>query len=234
MASETALTFGVELEFMVTVNYKHHRNQAALWAMTELFMRNLKDLEASLPCAGITAKLSKTTGQGYQSHYPASHKVIPIKKKEWKDHYCFSEDVTVYPNFDEEAELAEENKRAVGLEVSTRVLDFDKQGCPELKTAFAAVRNGGELTNKEIAEEFKPSAHSTAGLHVHVGVKDGLSLETARNAAVLGWLLEPCLFSLCDANRGMNWQHAPIRKNSVLSQCSSTSVQNDMGVPDSL
>ncbi|KAI1653809.1 hypothetical protein F4813DRAFT_246540 [Daldinia decipiens] len=233
MASETALTFGVELEFMVTVNHSYYRNQAALWAMAELFLRNLKNLATSLPCACITAKLNKSKGQGYRSDYPAPHKV-PIEKKEWRDHYCFSEDVTIYPNFKEEMKLEAEKKRAVGLEVSTRALDFDRQGCPELKTAFAALRNGGELTNKDIAEEFKPSTHSTAGLHVHVGVKDGLSLETARQAAVLGWLLEPCLFSLCNADRGMNWHHAPIRKQSMLSRRPSTSGHDDMGVPDSL
>ncbi|KAI0134887.1 hypothetical protein F4814DRAFT_443709 [Daldinia grandis] len=213
MASETALTFSVELGFMVTVNHSHYDNQAALWSMTEVFLQNLESLAVDLPCACITNESSKPTGEDYQYNYPTPDKV-PMENNEWKDHYCLSESVTVLSSGSETAKLAAENKRAVGLELFTRVLDFDKQGCPELRTTFTAISKGGKLRNKEIAEEFKPSTHSKAGLSVHIGVKDGLSLETARQAAVLGWLLEPCLFSLCNDDRGMTWLHAPIRKHS--------------------
>ncbi|KAI1383725.1 uncharacterized protein F4822DRAFT_439996 [Hypoxylon trugodes] len=111
--------------------------------------------------------------------------------------------------------LQAEGKSAVGLEVSTRVLKFDKQGCPEFRAAFTAITKGGHLKNNNVAGIFKPVPTQNAAVHVHIGVENGLDLDTAKKAVALGWLLEPCLFSLCSGDRG-RLTHAPIRKYSVL------------------
>ncbi|KAI1134780.1 hypothetical protein F5Y05DRAFT_421953 [Hypoxylon sp. FL0543] len=209
MASNTALTFGVEVEFIVTINKDHESDKETYEAMADIFLRNLAN---PLPCACIQRKWSKYRGAAIR--YPDGK---PLDKKDWKDHYCFFIDSSVGVNHKQRADLEAEGKVAIGLEVSTRALDFDKQGCPELKDALTAIRDGGQPANLDIANELKPSPHRTAALHVHVGLKSGLDLDTAKRAAVLAWLLEPHLFSLCDHERGMS-SHAPIRKESVLAK----------------
>ncbi|KAI8957179.1 hypothetical protein F5Y11DRAFT_364126 [Daldinia sp. FL1419] len=219
MASEIALTFGVELESVISVSYDRYDNQGVIWTMAEIFMKNLFRLEAPLPCACILDNPSKYNGKGYRYYYDSGHVGKgPIEDKERKNYYCFSENVSVQPAHSELTNLTRGGKQAVGLEVSTRVLDFDRQGCPELKTVITAISDGGRSASEEAIEELKPLPHSTAGLHVHIGVKNGLGLETAKNTVILGWLLEPCLFSLCDENRGNMWSHSPLRKESVLSR----------------
>ncbi|KAI0110622.1 hypothetical protein F4776DRAFT_641792 [Hypoxylon sp. NC0597] len=209
MASHTALTFGVEVEFIITINKDHESDEETYEAMADIFLRNLAN---PLPCACIHRKWSKYRGTGYR--YPDG---LPLDKKDWKNYYCFFGDSSVVVNTKQRAQLEAEGKVAVGLEVSTRALDFDKQGCPEFEAALAAIRDGGPPTNMRISNELRPSHTKTAALHVHIGVKGGLDLDTAKKAAVLGWLLEPSLFSLCDQDRGMA-SHAPIRKESILAK----------------
>ncbi|KAI1413870.1 hypothetical protein F5Y13DRAFT_24500 [Hypoxylon sp. FL1857] len=208
MASETALTFGVEVEFMLTIN-ENHGSSKIYEAVADVFRRNLAD---PLPCACINRKWSKYRGEAYR--YPDGQ---PLAQKDWKSYYCFSGDSSVVANPKQRAQLEAEEKIAVGLEVSTRALDFDKQGCPEFKAAVTAIRDGGSPLDVNIADELRPTPTQTAALHVHIGLRSRLDLDTAKKAAVLGWLLEPNLFSLCGPDRGMA-SHAPIRKESVLAK----------------
>ncbi|KAI2464258.1 hypothetical protein F4781DRAFT_80600 [Annulohypoxylon bovei var. microspora] len=219
MASHQTLTFGVELEFIITTRKEHENNQETYEAMTELFLKNLAN---PLPCACVHGKWSKYRGTAYR--YPDG---IPLDKKDWKNYYCFSGDGSVVIGTKEKAQNDTEKKIAVGLELSTRALKFDKQGCPEFDATFAAIRDGGSLTNTKISDRFEPLPTQSAGLHVHVGIESGLDLETAKKAAILGWLLEPCLFSLCNHDRGMTLTNAPIRKYSLLAQTKFNITESD-------
>ncbi|KAI0880517.1 uncharacterized protein GGS22DRAFT_193095 [Annulohypoxylon maeteangense] len=210
MTSDPALTFGVELEFLVTTRKEHENNQETYEAIAELFLRNLAN---PLPCACVHGKWSKYRGTAYR--YPDG---MPLDKTEWKNYYCISGDGSVVDGTKEKAQRDAEGEIAVGLEISTRALGFDDRGCSEFSATFAAIKDGGSLKNTKIADRFEPQPTQTAGLHVHIGVEDGLDLETAKKAAILGWLLEPCLFSLCNHDRGMTLSNAPIRKYSRLAQ----------------
>ncbi|OTA63276.1 hypothetical protein K449DRAFT_433386 [Hypoxylon sp. EC38] len=178
MASDIALTFGVEVEFIITINENYESDEEVYEAMADIFLRNLTN---PLPCACIHRKWSKYRGTAYR--YPDG---LPLDKKDWKNYYCFFGDSSVVANSKQKAQLEAEGKVAVGLEVSTRALDFDKQGCPEFETALAAIRDGGLPTNVKISNELRPSHTKTAALHVHIGVKSGLDLETAKKVSVLG------------------------------------------------
>ncbi|KAI1086924.1 hypothetical protein F5B19DRAFT_500672 [Rostrohypoxylon terebratum] len=210
MASYPQLTFGVELEFVVTTYKEHMDDKRTLEAIAELFLRNLT---TPLPCACINRKWSKY--KGVANRYPDD---VPLKKIEWKDYYCFSADSSVVPNSKEASQKDAQGKVATGLELSTRVLTFNEQGHSEFDTAVAATKLGGNPKDARISDAFEPSPTRSAGLHVHIGVESGLDLETSKKAAILGWLLEPCLFSLCDHHRGTSPSHGPIRKHSLLAQ----------------
>lgn len=210
MAPYPELTFGVELEFIVSTYKEHMDDKKTLEAIAELFLRNLT---TPLPCACINRKWSKY--KGVANRYPDE---VPLQKIEWKSHYCFSGDSSVVPNSKELSQKDAEEKVAAGLELSTRVLTFNEQGHSEFDAAVAAIKIGGSPKDTKIADKFDPSPTRSAGLHVHIGVESGLDLETAKKAAILGWLLEPCLFSLCNHHRGISPSHGPIRKHSLLAQ----------------
>ncbi|KAI1206103.1 uncharacterized protein F4807DRAFT_470505 [Annulohypoxylon truncatum] len=219
MASYPALTFGVELEFVITTRKEHMNNKETYQAIAELFLRNLTN---PLPCACIYGKWSKYRGTAHR--YPDG---MLLDKADWKNYYCFSGDSSVVIGTKEKAQKDTLGKIAIGLELSTRALNFDDQGCPEFDATFAAIKDGGIPKNTNISDKFEPSPTQTAGLHVHIGVENGLDLETAKKAAILGWLLEPCLFSLCNEDRGMTLSNAPIRKYSILAQ-----TKFDIAEPD--
>ncbi|KAI1451772.1 hypothetical protein F4805DRAFT_72797 [Annulohypoxylon moriforme] len=224
MASFPELTFGVELEFVVTTRKEHENNKETYEAIAELFLRNLA---TPLPCACIHRKWSKYRGAAYR--YPDG---MPLDKTDWKNYYCLSGDSSVVVSTREKKQKDSEGKIAVGLELSTRALKFDEHGYAEFKATFAAIKNGGSLKNTTIADKFEPSPTQTAGLHVHIGVEHGLELEIAQKTAILGWLLEPCLFSLCNHDRGMSLSNAPIRKYSLLAQTKFKTMES--GVPEDI
>ncbi|KAL7629800.1 hypothetical protein AAE478_001323 [Parahypoxylon ruwenzoriense] len=209
MDSDSTLTFGVELEFIVTTKIHYEHPKEVYEAMAEVFLKNLA---SPLPCACIHGKYSKYKGVAYR--YPDGE---ALEKKQWKDYYCFFAEGSTGVNTRDRTHLQSQGKEALGMEISTRVLDFTKIGCSEFKAVLDAVGDGGKLSKVMIAPELKPLSTSSTALHVHIGVKSGLDLVTVKRAAVLGWLLEPCLFSLCNDDRG-KVSHAPVRKDSILAR----------------
>lgn len=169
-----------------------------------------KNLPKPLPTAVILGKWSKFTGDAYT--FPGRY---PMEQKDWKYYYCFSGDPSVLADFTRSMGIVAEGKGRIGMEMATRVLNYDKQGCAEFKAAMNAVMAGGKPWDPRIGSSLIPSCTPMGGLHVHVGDRGGLKLSTAKRVAILGWLLEPCLFSLCSHGRGRNF-HSPARKNSIL------------------
>ncbi|KAL7911839.1 hypothetical protein GGI35DRAFT_477536 [Trichoderma velutinum] len=76
---------------------------------------------------------------------------------------------------------------AHGFEITSPILDNEelKTGLPQTAQIVSAIRNS----------HLSISAHEKCGLHIHVGVKNGMTLSIAKKAVTLAMLLEQSLFT---------------------------------------
>ncbi|EHK18143.1 uncharacterized protein TRIVIDRAFT_45169 [Trichoderma virens Gv29-8] len=79
------------------------------------------------------------------------------------------------------------NRLAHGFEITSPILDNEelKSGLPQTEKIVSAIRNS----------HLSISAHVRCGLHIHVGVKNGMTLNVAKKAATLVMMLEQPLFT---------------------------------------
>ncbi|KAL7935485.1 hypothetical protein V8C35DRAFT_333971 [Trichoderma chlorosporum] len=188
MDNSNTTTFGLELEFIVHLTEGDSTGPGSqapkLLELAQCLHNKAPDLPVAAQCDhhdSETCCICADAPPGFHKQKLRVFKAAqPMFHQEGDSEY-------LYFHVKRETLKIPPNVNGHGFEITSPILDDEelKAGLPQTAQIISAVLNSG----------LRISAHQACGLHIHVGVKNGMTLNIAKKAVTLAMLLEQPLFT---------------------------------------